>query len=172
MKNLSKLFLVVFLLTAGMVSLNAQQLKLGHVNTQELIATMPQSDTAQQKMQQAMKQLETELERMQVEFNNKYEDYVTNMESYSDLIRQSKETELQEMNQRIQQFQANAEQDLQQQRQKLFKPILDKANKAISEVAEENGFTYIFDSGSGVLLFTSDNSKDIMPMVKEKLGLN
>jgi outer membrane protein len=172
MKNLSKLFLVVSLLMAGMISLNAQQLKLGHINTQELIAAMPESDTAQQKMQQAMKQLETELERMQVEFNNKYEDYVTNMETYSDLIRQSKETELQEMNQRIQQFQANAEQDLQQQRQKLFKPILDKANEAIAEVAQENGFTYIFDSGSGVLLFTSDNSKDIMSMVKEKMGLN
>ena len=59
---------------------------------------------------------------------------------------------------------------LQSQEEKLLRPIIDKAKKAIEDVAKENNFTYIFDSGVGVLLYQND-SDDIMPMVKKKLGL-
>ena len=89
----------------------------------------------------------------------------------SDLIKQTKETELQEMNQRIQQFQSTAQDDLQNTRQKLFKPILDKANKAIADVSKENKFTYVFDVSSGALIYQSDDAINILPMVKKKLGL-
>jgi outer membrane protein len=146
-------------------------LKLGHINSQELLQAMPESDSAQVKMEKAAKELQDQLEAMQVEFNNKYQDYVSKKDSYSELIKQTKETELQQMNQRIQQFQGTAESDLQKRRTETFKPILDKANKAIAEVAKVNGFTYIFDISAGSVIFHSENSTDILPLVKQKLGL-
>ena len=103
--------------------------------------------------------------------NNKYQDYISKKDTYSDLIRQTKETELNQMNQRIQQFQSTAEQDLQKQRTDIFKPILDKANKAIAEVAKENGFTYVLDLSAGTVIYHSDTSVDILLLVKQKLGL-
>lgn len=146
-------------------------LKLGHINTQELLQAMPETDSAQTKLEKMTKDLQSQLESMQVELNNKYQDYHAKKDSYSELIRQTKEDELQNIQQRIQQFSQVAEQDLQKKRNELFKPILDKANKAIDEVARENGFTYIFDISSGVILFHSDSSYDILPLVKAKLNL-
>lgn len=146
-------------------------LKLGHINSQDLLEAMPESDTAKNKLEKATKELQNQLETMQVEFNNKYQDYITKRDSLSELIRQTKEAELQQMNQRIQQFQTNAEQVLQKQRTEIFKPILDKANKAISDVAKENAFTYILDLSAGTVIYHSDNSINILPLVKQKLGL-
>jgi outer membrane protein len=89
----------------------------------------------------------------------------------TDLIRKTKENELQDILQRIQNFQVEAEQDLARQRAELLRPIQEKAFKAVNEVAEENGFTYIFDMGTGAVLYASDNTEDILPLVKKKLGL-
>jgi outer membrane protein len=88
----------------------------------------------------------------------------------SDLIRQTKERELQDMGARIQEFQENAEKKLQDRQQEVLKPIIDRAKKAIEDVAKENGYTYIFDTSVGALLYQQD-SEDILPLVKKKLGL-
>ena len=59
---------------------------------------------------------------------------------------------------------------LEERQEALLKPIVDRAKKAIEEVGKENGYTYIFDSGIGTVLYSQD-SDDIMPLVKKKLGL-
>ena len=146
-------------------------LKLGHINSQELLQAMPESDSAQSKLEKMVKELQNQMEAMQVEFNNKYQDYVGKKDTYSELIRQTKESELQEMNQRIQQFQQTADQNVQKQRTEIFKPVLDKANKAIGEVAKENNFTYIFDISAGTVIYHAETSTDILPLVKLKLKL-
>jgi len=108
---------------------------------------------------------------MQNEYGNKYKDFMSKRDSYSELIRQTKSSELQEIEQRIQQFQQTAEQELQSQRVNLYKPVLDKANKAIAEVAKSNGFTYILDLAQGSVIYYDETSTDISPLVKQKLGL-
>jgi outer membrane protein len=169
---MKKLAIVLFLCAISSFGIFAQtNLKIGHINTSELIQAMPETDSAQTKLEKMQKDLQNQLESMQVELNNKYQDYLSKRDTYSDLIRQTKEDELQNIQQRIQQFAQTADQDLQKKRTDLYKPILDKANKAIEEVAKENNFTYILDSGSGVVLFHSESSLDIMPLVKAKLKL-
>lgn len=169
---MKKLILSIFAFTFSFSLLAQSGLKIGHVNSQELLQAMPESDSAQMKLERTAKELQGQLESMQVELNNKYQDYVSKKDTYSELIRQTKETELQEMQQRIQQFQQTAEQDMQKQRTDIFKPVLDKANKAISDVAKENGFTYILDLSVGTVIYHADNSFDILPLVKQKLGLD
>ncbi|MCD6355563.1 MAG: OmpH family outer membrane protein, partial [Prolixibacteraceae bacterium] len=53
----------------------------------------------------------------------------------------------------------------------LLQPVFDKAEKAIAEVAKEKGLIYVFDIGPKVVLYKSNQSIDIMPMVKAKLGI-
>ena len=166
MKQVKYVFLALMAILA--LNLTAQdKLKLGHINSQELFQSMPESDTAQKKLQKAAKELENTLDELQVEFNKKYEDYMNNAENYSDLIRSTKEQELQQ----LQQFQEQADQDLQTQRTKLLKPIQDKALKAVNAVAEEHGYTYIFDTSLGSIVYSAENTDDILPLVKEKLGI-
>ena len=133
--------------------------------------SMPESDSAQAQIQKLAQDYELQMEEMQVELNKKYDDYLTNRDTYTDLIRQTKEADIQEMQQRIAQFEQMAQQDLQTQQQTLMQPILEKANKAVKDVAQENGFVYIFDVGSGNPVYWSEQSVDIMPMVKTKLGI-
>jgi outer membrane protein len=148
-------------------------LKLGHINSQLLFTSMPESDSAQKKLEKSAKMMQATLEELQVDFNKKYEDFnkLNNDGTASDLIIKTKTEELQSLQQRIQTFQQQAEQDMGNQRTELFKPIQDKAIKAVSQVADENGFTYIFDTAGGAVVYTSPDSQDILPLVKAKLGL-
>jgi outer membrane protein len=145
-------------------------IKLGHISSTDLMQIMPGRDSAQAKVQAEMNDLQSQLKTMQDELEKKYNDYTEKQSQYSDLIKQTKQKELQDMNTRIQQFQEDAQKQLQSKEQELLQPIIDRAKQAISDVAKENGYSYIFDSGVGALLYQQD-SDDIMPLVKKKLGL-
>jgi outer membrane protein len=131
---------------------------------------MPGRDSAMQKMQDYQKSLENQLKAMQNELETKYTDFTANQATMSELIKQTKQKELQDLNGRIEAFQTSAQQDLQNKEQEVLKPIVDKAKKAIEDVAKENGYTYIFDAGVGVLLY-NDGSDNILPLVKKKIGI-
>ena len=168
MKNIMKIIAALLLIiTASGVS--AQ--KFAHINSQELLAAMPESDSAQAMIEKLAANYESQLEEMQVELNKKYDDYLNNRDKYTDLIRQTKESEISDLQSRIQQFETIATQELQTKRTELLRPILDKANGAIKNVAETNNFIYVFDISQGNPIYFSDQSVDILPLVKEKLGL-
>ena len=173
---MKKYIISIFLFAVGFSALtvNAQQkIKIGHINSQELLSLMPESDSAQKKLEQLANDHQLVLEGMSVEFNKKFEAYRVALDAgtLSDLARASKEAELEDMQTRIQQFEQTAQQDLQQKRVEIFTPVQEKALNAVNEVAAENGFTYIFDTGMGALVYTSPDSQDILPLVKTKLGL-
>jgi len=168
MKKLIKVIAVLSLMLA-VSGVSAQ--KFAHINSQELLAALPESDSAQAQIEKLANNYQTQLEEMQVELNKKYDDYLTNRDSYTDLIRQTKESEISDLQQRIQQFQEIAAQELQAKRTELLKPILDKANAAIKTVAQANNYIYVFDISQGNPIYYSDQSIDIMQLVKDKLGL-
>ena len=147
--------------------------KLGHINSSALFSAMPETDSAQKQLEREKGALQKTLEELQVEFNKKYEDYtkLANDATTTELILQTKQEELQTTRQRIDTFQQQAEQSMSTRSAELFKPIQDKAIKAVNDVAAENGFTYIFDTAGGAVVYASPESTDILPLVKAKLGL-
>ena len=170
MKNLLKIavFIVIIFCT---VSANAQvKIKLGYINTDSLMLVMPGVDTANAKLQSEYKTYQTKLAAMQDELNRKYKDYQTNVATMSELIKTTTMAELQDLNSRIESFTSSADSTFQKRRAELLKPIQAKALKAIEAVAKENGFSYIFDSAPGVLLYKTE-SDDITGLVKTKLGI-
>lgn len=168
---MKKIFiLTIALISLSLTSLNAQALKIAHINTQELMTSLPESDSAQANIQKAAQEWQETLEEMQVEFNTKYQDYLQNMQTMSEIKRTAKETELQDLDTRIKNTNQTAEQDLQALRQKLLTPIIEKTTKAIEDVGREQGYTYILDTSEGsVVIFAADNAVDIMDKVKAKL---
>ena len=176
MKGTIKILAVLFFVLAAS-QLNAQNTyKFGHIDSQKLLQSLPESADAQKNLEAVGKSMQESLETMQVEGNNKVNDIVENdklpvgdTKKWSTIVREDKEKEVKNLSQRIQEFQATAQEQIQNKRAELFKPILEKVDKAIKEVAKENKFTYIFDIS--VLLFHSDDSIDITSMVKAKLSV-
>lgn len=168
MKKLLYLPLLVLLLVGSTVS--AQTPKFGHINTNELLSIMPGREGAQQELERYARDLETQFTAMQTELQTKYTDYLANEATYSELIRTSKQREITSLQERIQDFQEQAQQDLMNQENRLLSPIIEAARKAIEDVATENGFTYVFDTASGTVIHypASDN---IIDLVKKKLGI-
>ena len=169
---MKKSLIVIFAsLLAFVGSASAQKnIKFGHINSNDLMQIMPGRDSAQAILQTEVANLEEQLKSMQGEMEKRYNEYMEKQSGWTELIRNTKQRELQDMGTRIQEFQENAQKSLQQREQDLLKPIIDRAKKAISDVASEGGYTYILDSGTAAVLYSQD-SDDIMPMVKKKLGL-
>ena len=150
-------------------SISAQNIKLAYINFQELIASMPESDSAQVKMQKIGQELEQTMEEMQVELNKKNEEYQKNQANWTDLVKQARNEELMSMYQRLQTFQQNAQESYQQEYQKLLQPIQEKATKAVETVAKEQNVTMVFDNQ--VLIFKAVGTLDLLPAVKQHLGI-
>ncbi len=151
------------------LAVNAQ--KFGHITAELLLQEMPEYDSAQVKLQDLNKSYELEIERIQVEINKKIEEFQQTEASMSQLIKEAKASEIQEMQQRVQNFAQTAQQDLQQQQMVFLQPVMDKARKAIDEVAKEYGLLYVFDMSQGNPVYASEESLDMLPLVKTKLGL-
>jgi len=170
MKQIAKILLCGLLILPA-ITVFGQAGKFGHINSQELLSQMPESDSAQAKIERLTREYQVQLEEMNVELNKKYDEYLNKRETYTDLIRQTKEADITEMQQRIQAFEQNAQMDLQNKQQEWLRPIIDKANAAVRKVAEDNGFFYIFDISRGNPVYWSDQSEDVLPLVKKQLGI-
>jgi outer membrane protein len=163
--------IMIVALFVSVANVSAQNLKFGHINSQELMMAMPERDSAEAKLKRYGKQLQDQIETLQVEFNNKYQDYLKKKATFTDAIREMKEKELSDLQTRSQEFEQTAQQDYQRQQSETMKPIVDKANATIQKVAKANGFIYVFDTSTGAITYFSDQSIDILPLVKKELGI-
>ena len=148
-----------------------QQL-LGHINSQEIIAVMPEAATAQLQLQQEVEDLQEQGQMMASEYEKQLKDFQINQESMSAAIRNDKLKSLQDLEERITLFQQSAQQSIQLKEAELFEPILTKIQNAIDQVSKEKGYSYVFDIGgnAGGLVYKND-THDITSMVKAKLNL-
>ena len=162
---MKKIFITIMLALPMLVS--AQ--KFGHINTQELFAMMPEVAQVRAQMDTINAQYENQLASMNEEFQRKVQDYQTQEATMADAIKQIRQQELQEMQQRIQLFYQTAEQDIQKKQQELLTPVHEKMVKAIKAVGDREGYTYIFDTAA--MQYVSESATDAMPSVKKELGI-
>lgn len=169
MKRLTKVLVLLVLALGISFGANAQSQKIGYVDSQTIIDMMPESAKIQQDLQTYYTELQAELQAMATEYQNKMRDYEANSATMSNILRQSKEKEIVDLQGRIQDFQANAEGDLAAKQEELSKPMLDKIKAAIDDVVKTKGLAYVFEKT--VILSIGDSAIDITPDVKAKLGL-
>lgn len=168
MRNLMKLF-AVLLFVVVTASANAQTPKFGHIDLQALIQIMPERAVAETEYNKFQTDLEDILAGMQKDYQLKLGEFEKLGKDASEIKRNAKITELQDMQQRMQNYQGTAQQQLQQKNSEVFKPVMDKATAAIGEVAKEEGLIYVFEVNG--LLYKSNQSIDLFPLVKAKLGI-
>lgn len=168
MKTTIKKVALTFIAVGCLTCVQAQ--KIAHISFDSLISLMPETKTATEAAQNYLKGLEQELVAMQGEFESKYKEYQEKEPGMSDIVKQSKQADLQQLQNRIQEFQRQAEMDYKRKQAELTTPIIDKAKKGIEMVAKEGGYKYVLDTspGASVVLY-HEPSDDILAAVKKKL---
>jgi outer membrane protein len=167
---MKRLILSLAVLTATCFASSAQIHKFGHINSAELLQSMPQTRQADSLLKKFGTELEGQLTAMTNEYKSKVQTYQAGMDSLPDAIRTIKERELQDLGSRIEGFRENAQESIQKKKEELYSPILKKAEDAIKEVAKEKGYSYIFDTSSGSFLYAQE-SDNVLDAVKTKLGM-
>jgi len=170
MKSVFKICVLgILLFSAGFA--NAQTPKFGHIDLQALYQIMPERAAGEKQFLAYQKELEDALGMMQKEAQTKYVEYLAKRDSLSETVKKMKEDDLNLMNERIQNYQQSAQQQMQTKQAEIFKPMLDKADKAVKEVGAEKGLVYVFDMSARVILYNSKESLDLLPLVKVKLAI-
>ena len=165
----ASLLLVALFAMSGIAS--AQTVKIAHVNTSEVMNAMPERTKAEKNLENYYNELQDQLKTMYTEYQNKLQDYQANAETMSNLVKQSKEKELVDLESRITAFQANAENEFENKRAELLAPLLEKIQNAINAVGKEKGYTYILDIATGSAVYVGTDAIDVTKDVKTKLGI-
>ncbi|MCR5887732.1 OmpH family outer membrane protein [Hymenobacter sp. J193] len=149
--------------------------KIGYTNVDYVLSQMPESKQIESQLKDYSTQLENQLKAKYQEYQTKGEAYQKGAATMSDVVKADKEKELQNLQQSIQEFQRNAETSVQQKQQTLLKPVLDKLQKNIDAVAEENGYAYVLNSDAGYgttpILLHGPKDGDISELVLKKMGI-
>ena len=162
---------ITFLVLLSVLTLSTiAQNKFGYINAQEILSLMPEYKLALEELEKRTKTLQTQYAGMEGELQAIILDYQNNAESLDPLAKQDKEVEIKNLQQRMQNFQQSAQQTLQDEEMKELEPVMEKARKAIEDVATEGNYTYIFNHGDGGILYAKE-SENILSLVKKKLGL-
>ena len=169
---LKKIALVMLL--ALPMGVFAQNLKFGHINAQEIISVMPEFTKAQNDIQALEKQLMSELQRTQEEFNKKYQEFQQAIakDSLPANIAERRQKELQDMAQRQDQFQQEAQQQMSKSQNDAMAPIYQKLDNAIKAVGAAEGVIYIFDLARTPIPYVNESqSINLTNKVKANLGI-
>lgn len=162
------LLLACSLLIGGAVS--AQTMKIGYIQSQELLSVMPEVIGANKQIEAYAKTYEDQIKQMTDDYQKKVQYFQANEKTMTDAIKEVKVKEIQDLQKRIEDFNQKAQDAVEKKRQDLLKPILEKADKAIKDVATENGYDYVIDASIGTLLHANP-AYNILPQVKAKLGI-
>ena len=162
--------IALLLLLIAPMSVFAQ--KFGHVKFAEILTVMPEYTKAQTDIQAQQKQYEDEMKRASDELTKKFTEYQQEQANLPKNIQERRQKELQELNEKGMQFQADAQQQLQKAYAEMMEPIFKKIDDAIKAVGQEGGYVYIFDLNRTDIPFVNESlSTDVTPAVKGKLGL-
>ena len=163
---MKKIFVIAVM---ALLTLSASAQKIARVNFTELVQLMPEADQARETMAAASKEADETYKTMVEEFQTKYQQYQQKASTWTASIKESKERELSDMQQRIQDFQQSVSQELQEQQSTLMAPIYQKAQDEVQKIAKNLGVDVLLDTSSA--LYYSDAIVDITAQARKALNI-
>lgn len=143
--------------------------KFAVINTQQLMESMPEIKTINEQIEAANKKYQDEFSKLQEEMQKKYDEFQGLEETTPQTIKDRRMQEMQELDNKIQQFRQEALNDLQRKQQQLMAPVQEKVVKAIQAIGAEGGYTFVFENV--MPLYTGTDVTDITDTVKARLGV-
>jgi len=166
-----KSILMAAVLVLGFSSTMSAQ-KFGYINSQELLSQLPEVKESTANIETLKKQLQKKGTDMVAALQQKYTALQQDQEQgkLSPVQLEQEAAKLKEEEAKIGQFEQTSQQKIYEKTELLLAPIQEKINNAIKEVAQDNGYTYIFDASLGMVLY-ADPGSDVSSLVKSKLGI-
>ncbi len=148
------------------------QSKIGHINSESIMQTLPEAIDAQKTLDGLVAQWESELQKMQADWKRKYDEYDKKKLILTEAARADQEKELRALDQSIQdyrnkKFGQNGE--LFQKQNEIMKPIQNKIFQVLEDIAKEDGYDYIFDKSGQVLLVYANDKNDLTAKVIQRM---
>ena len=148
------------------------QTKIGHINSESIMQTLPEAIDAQKSLDALVSQWEAELQKLQADWKRKFDDYDKKKLILTDQVRAEQEKELRDLDQAVADFRnkkfgQNGE--LFQKQNDVMKPIQNKIFKVLEEIAKEDGYDYIFDRSGEILLLYANEKKDLTAQVIQRM---
>lgn len=157
------------LLFATIIFTCAHAQKVAHLDYDSLLSAMPETKIATEAANAYLTSLDTELNSMQQEFKKKEQTFLTETNA-SEFLKKTRETELEQLQKRIEDFKTQARQDYAKRQLELTTPIMEKAQAAVKAVAKEMGYKYVLDkSRRSTFILYSEESDNILSKVIKKL---
>ena len=165
-----KLFRNVFLAVAMVMAFNTVQAQVAHIDSEQLLMAMPETKAMETELKKVQQTYADEYNAQATALQAKLQKYDAEAPTQTDAKNEERRVEVEGLKQKIQKYAQTADQEIQKKRFDLLKPIVEKAQKAVSDVATEKGIKYVLDSspGKGLIVFEGE---DLMPAVKAKLGI-
>lgn len=177
MKKFSSVLIwfLTFVLGIGF-AVGQNSIKVGHTNTGYILSQLPEIKGVQTELETVRTQLEKVIQDKSKEFQEKLERYQNTGASMSQAQQETAENELRQLNSELEELQAKSQQTFAEKQESLIRPLVEKVNKAVDEVAKENGYTYILNGDTGnvgnpVILYSGSKETDITDLVLKKLGV-
>lgn len=161
----------LLLLSGFTLTLAAQ--KYGHLNFGNVLSLMPETKAADEALKKFQQDMVSKGDTMAKKFQEKYIAAAKEAQEgkLSPQQQQVKEAELKKEQETIVAYQQEVTQKVQTKREELLKPIVDKAEKAIADIAKANGYVMIFDTSLFNAILFAQDTDDVFPLVKTKLNL-
>lgn len=153
--------LVLALIVMFSVGAAVAQSKVGHVNTQKLLDTMPSRKDAMKLLQDWEKKGVEELQEMQQDFQEALAVYENARPNMPQVMIKIEEEKLMKKQQAVQDREQALQQELQSLGQDLNQPILERVQKAVKIVAERKKLNYVLSIDDFSLVLYSDGGTDI-----------
>ena len=163
---------ILFITLLSVISITVQAQKFGYMNSAVLLEDLPEVKAANTSLQTFQEQLQKQGRAKVEALQAKYEALQKKEKAGEIAPKQLNEEaeKLKKEEEEIGKLEQEMAQKVQEKKQTTLQPILDKVNKAITEVAKEQGLAYVFDATAGMLLY-ADEKMDVTSLVKAKLGI-
>ena len=148
----------------------AQTLKIGTVNLDEVMQAMPETSVLEKELSTRTTNFQTQAKSMQDEFQSKYQTYVEQHDSLDELTRGVREDELRSLQQRAEQYQQSAYQQINQYREQQLSMIQEKLFKAVKSVGDREKYLAIFPTNDATY-FSPTQTTDVTAAIKTELGI-
>ena len=131
---------------------------------------MPETRALQAELAKITKTYKDDIDGMKKKLDDKIQKYTAEQAQQTEDTNKQRAQEVQVDNSRVQQAEQAAYQDIQEKQNNKLAPIIEKARKAISEVAKAKQILYVLDGSAGRGLLVADG-ENLYDAVKAKLGL-
>ncbi len=145
--------------------------RFGNIDMAKLFKLLPECQAIENELAQIQAAYDNEIQKMGEDYQIKVSDFVAVQQSLDPNIAEARAQEIEQLQQRIQQFREKAANSLREQREAKTAPIIERVSQAIQAVGDKYGYTYIFDlKQAGIMYFSPEQCDDVFPLVKAELG--